>query len=517
MQTKKAYLYIRVSTDEQADKGFSLQYQEDSLKRFCQIHGYEIAGLYKEDYSAKTFNRPVFKQLLPVLKKNRKENSLLLFTKWDRFSRNAPEAYGMISQLNKLGVDPQASEQPLDMSIPESRIMLAFYLSAPDADNARRALNVSTTMRNIKKGGRWVSTAPKGFKNIRYENKKATIIPNEDAKHVVWVFEEIAKGVLSADEVRQLANKRGFVVSRSYFWTMIRNPLYCGKIFVPAFKDEEAYYENSVHESLISQELFYRVQNILDGKKRAANVNTLQQEELPLRGFLVCSKCGSRLTGSASKGKLLRYYYYHCQHGCKERYRADIANREAIRELQEVSAKKEVFQLYKVILEKELKKTSKEVCDDNRKVVAEINKHKERIANAETLMLDREIDLSEYKAIKGRYEANIRQLETEMQNDTPRRSDYIKYLDFGFNILQNVDTIYTGSNAELKKQILCSIYSEKLVFDGIKYRTPVYHEALALILNADKGFSRNEKGQSHNNLTLSSGVARTGFEPVSPP
>ncbi len=515
MQTKKAYLYIRVSTDEQADKGYSLKYQEDSLKRFCEYQGYEVVAVYKEDYSAKTFNRPVFRQLLTILKKNRNQNSLLLFTKWDRFSRNAPEAYAMISQLNKLGVEPQASEQPLDMAIPESKIMLAFYLSAPDADNARRALNVKTTMRTIKKGGRWVSTAPKGFKNIRYEDGRATIVPNENAKHVVWVFEEIAKDILSADEVRRLANKRGFAVSRSYFWTMIRNPLYYGKIFVPAYKDEQADLIDSVHEALISEELFNKVQDILNGKKRATNVNVHQQEELPLRGFLTCSRCGSRLTGSASKGKLLRYFYYHCQHGCKERYRADLANKEAISELQVISAKKEALQLYRIILEKELKKTSKEVGEDNKKVITEINKHRERIANAETMMLDKEMDISEYKAIKGRYETKIRQLEAEMQNATPRTADYRKYLDFGFNLLQNVDTVYAGGNAHLKNQILCSIFAEKLVFEETKYRTPVYHEALALILNADKDLGGNEKGQSQNNLTLSSGVVPTGIEPVS--
>ena len=51
----------------------------------------------------------------------------LVFTKWDRFSRNAPDAYGMISTLNKLGIEPQAIEQPLDLNIPENKIMLAFY------------------------------------------------------------------------------------------------------------------------------------------------------------------------------------------------------------------------------------------------------------------------------------------------------------------------------------------------------------------------------------------------------
>ena len=38
-----------------------------------------------------------------------------------------------------------------------------------------------------------------------------------------WVFEEIAKGVFAADQVRQEANKKGLKISRSAFWTTIRN------------------------------------------------------------------------------------------------------------------------------------------------------------------------------------------------------------------------------------------------------------------------------------------------------
>ena len=50
---KKAILYCRVSSDEQA-KGGSLKYQADALKRFCESNGIEVVDIYREDYSAKT-------------------------------------------------------------------------------------------------------------------------------------------------------------------------------------------------------------------------------------------------------------------------------------------------------------------------------------------------------------------------------------------------------------------------------------------------------------------------------
>lgn len=99
------------------------------------------------------------------IKKQKRQKSLILFTKWDRFSRNAPDAYQMINTLNRLGVEPQAVEQPLDMSIPENKIILAIYLTAPEVENDRRALNVFFGMRRAKKEGRWMGSAPVGYVN----------------------------------------------------------------------------------------------------------------------------------------------------------------------------------------------------------------------------------------------------------------------------------------------------------------------------------------------------------------
>ncbi|ALM47429.1 hypothetical protein AMR72_00075 [Flavobacterium psychrophilum] len=107
-----ADLYVRVSTDEQAEKGYSQRNQEELLRKYCSIHNIQIRNVIYEDYSAKTFNRPQWKKLLLNLKKNKNKIDLVLFLKWDRFSRNAGDAYQMINLLRKLGVEPQAIEQP---------------------------------------------------------------------------------------------------------------------------------------------------------------------------------------------------------------------------------------------------------------------------------------------------------------------------------------------------------------------------------------------------------------------
>ena len=117
--TTRAIIYTRVSTDEQAERGYSLRHQEQRLRQYCELNGITVVDHYQDDASAKTFERPAFGRLLTYIKKHRREVDQLLFAKWDRFSRNAEAAYAMIRVLRDLGVEAQAIEQPIDLSVPK--------------------------------------------------------------------------------------------------------------------------------------------------------------------------------------------------------------------------------------------------------------------------------------------------------------------------------------------------------------------------------------------------------------
>ena len=62
---------------------------------------------------------------------------------WDRFSRNTTDSYEMIRKLKGYGVEVQAIQQPLDLSIPETKVLLAIYLTMPHVDNERRSIKVT--------------------------------------------------------------------------------------------------------------------------------------------------------------------------------------------------------------------------------------------------------------------------------------------------------------------------------------------------------------------------------------
>ena len=160
-------LYTRVSTDEQAEKGFSLRDQKEKLERYAEANGYTVVQHFQDDHSAKTFDRPAFNKLLAFLKSNKGFVKKLLVIKFDRFSRDLEGGLVMITQLKKMGVELEAIEQLLDESVPENILMKAIYMATPQVENARRSLNTTNGMRKAMKEGRWVSGAPIGYRNAR--------------------------------------------------------------------------------------------------------------------------------------------------------------------------------------------------------------------------------------------------------------------------------------------------------------------------------------------------------------
>ena len=72
----------------------------------------------------------------------------------------------MIGFFNQLFIQANAIGQPLDLTVPEQGLMLAVYLSIPEAENQRRSLNVISIIRRSFKDGRYVRNAPKGYSRI---------------------------------------------------------------------------------------------------------------------------------------------------------------------------------------------------------------------------------------------------------------------------------------------------------------------------------------------------------------
>ena len=512
-----ADLYIRVSTDEQADKGYSQRNQEEVLRKYCEINGITVRKVIYEDHSAKTFNRPEWIKLLTFLRKNKNKSDLVLFTKWDRFSRNAPDAYQMISMLKSLGVEPQAVEQPLDMTVPENKMMLAIYLTAPEIENDRRALNVFYGMRRARKEGRFMATAPIGYVNRTLEGGLKRIVPKEPQASIIkWAFKELKQGRYSTEQVWKRAREKGLNCCKNAFLMVVRNPVYCGKIVVPKYKDEETHMVPGLHEPLISEALFYQVQDVLDGRKRVFNTSITSMDTLPLRGFLGCSRCNRILTGSASKGRSSYYHYYHCSSACGYRKKAEEVNDTFVSALSEYNLNEKAAGIFKVVILDVYSNSSQHRREAKKKHIAQITELNNKLTKARELLLADDIDAVDYKTIKAETEHKINVLEaelSELDDKIAKIPDLEPIVDSAIHTLTRIDVIYCKSDNEQKRKIIGSMYPKKFTFEEIKDRTAETTELFQFIYLINKELKIKKRRANLENSDLPIWVRPPGLEP----
>lgn len=500
MMKKTAYLYVRVSTDEQADTGYSQRYQEETLKRYCELQGITIKAVFFEDHSAKTFHRPEWNKILLALKKHRNATELILFTKWDRFSRNAGDAYGMINTLNKLGVEPQAIEQPLNLEIPENKMMLAFYLAAPEVENDRRSLNIIGGMRRARKEGRWMGTAPAGYKNKVIDGKKTIVVDPEQGEIMKWVFRELAKGIHTTSSIFQKASEKGLSgrggnpIDKNSFWSAIRNPVYIGKIKIPAYKGEEEMLVHGMNMPLISADLFYQAQDVLDGKKKIMRTKLKVDDKFPLRGFLTCPSCGRLLTASSSKGRSSYYNYYHCFTGCSCRYNSELIHNKFQEEIQKWKPHPAVSVLYSFVIDDMLKFGDQSRQQQIKSLQQELHTlaaYKDRIRK---MRINQELDIEDYAIEKKQTEEKISIAESRLATLATGASLKPQF-DKAFSLLSEIDVAWEKNSTEWRREFVGSMFPEKLQFTGTGFRTARVNTIAQLIFSLGAAFPEIKMGQ----------------------
>ena len=270
----RTIIYKRVSTDDQADRGYSLQHQENVMRQFCDINKYPIVDVYTEDYSGKDFNRPEWNKIITYLKKNKKSVDQILCLRWDRWSRNQYLALREIKTLEELDVKISTVEQPIDLSNPDNKVLLSLYLTLPEVENDKNSIRTTEGSRRARIEGCWTGSAPRGYDNCRV-NEKSTLKPNEAAPYIKECFERLAQGVYSANEVRLYINSKKypykgkhFHITKQTFYNIIRNVVYTGRIRVKKWRDEEEHVVVGLHPPIVSDDLFKRANDYLDGRVR---------------------------------------------------------------------------------------------------------------------------------------------------------------------------------------------------------------------------------------------------------
>jgi site-specific DNA recombinase len=253
VQTAKplAAIYVRVSTQDQAQHGFSLDAQEENLVNYAKALGYEIFKIYRDEgKSAKNLNRPEMQNLLKDAE-SRKFQAIFIY-KLDRFSRSLKDLILTIDKLKEWGIDFISLQDKIETASASGKLM--FQIIGAFAEFERNIIGDRTTfgMEKKAKEGGFITKAPFGYTLLN----KELIENKEDSQKVKQIFDEYLNTDIS---LTKLAKKYNFTTSG--IKKLLQNTTYIGKV---KFANKEL---DGKHNPIIEKEFFDKVQEKLNLNK----------------------------------------------------------------------------------------------------------------------------------------------------------------------------------------------------------------------------------------------------------
>lgn len=216
---KKAGVYVRVSTEEQAKEGLSIDAQIDRCTAFCKARGWEVFQIYTDaGYSAGSLQRPALQRLLDDARAGKLE--ILLVYKIDRFSRKLKDLISILEDLKAQKVNFTSVTEQIDTTTAMGEAF--FQIIGVFAQLERGMVKERVEMAFDKKirSGEALHRPPFGY---TYKNRK--LVPNlKEAEHVRHIFEMWAAGI----NYKDICAKFSLPVSTVY--EIIKNPIYVGKV-----------------------------------------------------------------------------------------------------------------------------------------------------------------------------------------------------------------------------------------------------------------------------------------------
>ena len=296
---KRAALYIRVSTEEQAKHGYSLAEQEHDLRQYAEQHGYIIIGIYADEgISARKAlsRRKALQRLLNDVRTG--VVNIIVFKCLDRWFRNVADYYKVQDILDRHGVLWECSQEEIfNTTTTNGRLMLNLKLSLAQHESDQTGDRVRYIFEGRRRIGKVTSgSIPDGY---LINDDKRIQIDKDVAPTVRAMFRHFIASRSILRTYRMLREKYDYKKSDSAVGRALRNRLYIGEYhgiegFCPA---------------LISKNTFVQAQEILAGhanRPRSSNIYVYT-------GLLRCPSCGRVLTPAFSRGKDKVYIYYICR------------------------------------------------------------------------------------------------------------------------------------------------------------------------------------------------------------
>jgi site-specific DNA recombinase len=452
----RVVIYIRVSTDEQAKEGYSLDAQIEKLEAFCFSQGWTIVKIYREEgESAKNINRPQLQLMLQELHLC----DVVLVYKLDRLSRSVADINDLLQTFDNNNVSFKSATEPYDTTTAQGKLLINIFASLAQFEREQLSERVSMGMEKKVKLGLWKGgMAPYGYRVV---NKKLEIENNE--VEVVNKIFHLSKSYGFFTVARTLT-ELGYKTKNGDNWHVdtvrgiANNPVYAGYL---TFNDNSTDYKKPAidktlyegnHPRIIQREDYWELQDILD--KRRGSGGKRETSNYYFSSILKCGRCGHSMSGHKSPvGKTYRCSGKKAGKKCTSHIiKEDNLLKTVLYQLDDLFSNivgttetTDVAQTRIIQLEQELKSIQKLIKKQKSMFEADIIDIDELIEKTESLRDNEKKIAAELKQYK---------------QSNPTKTDEMLYIS------ENISSLWELADDQERKQMITTLFSQ-LVIDTI--------------------------------------------------
>ncbi|MCE5286070.1 MAG: recombinase family protein [Pelosinus sp.] len=532
-------IYVRVSTEEQAEHGYSIDAQLDKLRQHCKLYNHVIVYEYVDrGISGKEMTK---RHELQKLLRDAEQGLFdeVLVWKINRMSRNTKDLLEIVEQLNKNNVYFRSFSESFDTASPMGKFALQMMGAVGELERNTIVENVKLGMKQRAKMGYRNGGSCLGYKSIEVasgelKNKKTTLeIVPEEAAIITKIFDLYVSGRGFRSIANQLNHegcktKKGNAFATDSIREIITNPIYIGMVRYNRFenwsekhrrgKNTKPIMVQGKHEAIISQDIWDKAQLLF--AQRSKESPRVHDSENLLTNLIKCPECGTPMVISRSQyrlrdGSKVSQRYYSC--GSFKSKGSSVCHANSVRA---DYAEKYVLDRIKKVL-KYPRILADVVKAINAKRGGGLNTKQQELkmvaTNLEQLVNKKQklLDLYEIEAIDREIlEQRIEELTMEESKLYARKSE-IEYeiggtgcqdipIDLVRQLLEKVDVVIEKSPAEQQKMLLHLVINEITLTSDRKIDkiTLSFTDNLEAFLNeapsantADGAFARLHKGQ----------------------
>ena len=314
-------IYVRVSTDDQRDNGYSIVSQLRMIKEYCEKNDYNIVDVYNDaGHSGKDLMRPEMQRLLADIKS--KKIDKLIAIKVDRLTRNNYDGFWLLNYCEEHDVKIELILEPYDVSTANGEMIFGMNLVFGQRERKEIGARTKRAMEEMALEKIHPSKAPYGY--IRNKETGHLEVEPIEAQVVKDIFELCKQGNSTRSIATIMKDNNAYLKQGKWasdrIYKILTNAIYIGIFEYGKYKrkPQDILRVENYCEPIIDEITWNVTRNVLV-KNRHSNYG----EYIHLfSGLVKCPICRNIMSSSESfkypNGKLKVYYHLRCKnHNCK--------------------------------------------------------------------------------------------------------------------------------------------------------------------------------------------------------